>query len=95
MGTQRPAGKRAATKPPTPAPMQKPAGDRAPVRDLGADTTIWHTRGLQTNSRMRVPLAQRTPPAQLPPSIVPRLILWAVVLGVALIGYHYLRKVIG
>lgn len=89
MGTQRPAGTRPANKPSS----STPARERTPVHDLGADTAIWHTRGLQTNSRMRVPLAQRTPPAQLPPSIVPRLILWALVLGVALVAWHFLRHV--
>ncbi len=43
---------------------------------------------------MRAPLVQRTPPTQLPPSIVPRLMLWAVVIGVALIGYHFLKQVL-
>lgn len=83
MGSQRPAGTRPATKPTTSTATHRPI-----VQDLGADTAIWHTRGLQTNSRMR------TPPTQLPPSIVPRLMLWAVVIGVALIGYHFLKQVL-
>lgn len=89
MGSQRPAGTRPATKPTTSTATHRPI-----VQDLGADTAIWHTRGLQTNSRMRAPLVQRTPPTQLPPSIVPRLMLWAVVIGVALIGYHFLKQVL-
>lgn len=89
MGPQRPAGTRPATKPTTSTATHRPI-----VQDLGADTAIWHTRGLQTNSRMRAPLVQRTPPTQLPPSIVPRLILWAVVIGVALVGCHYLKQVL-
>lgn len=44
---------------------------------------MWHTRGLQSNTRMRAPLARRTPPRQLPPSRLPRLLLWAVLLAVA------------
>ncbi|MGO4305154.1 hypothetical protein [Cupriavidus sp. RAF12] len=101
MATQRPAGTRQAKAPtnkPVKAPIQRPAAtpakDRAPLRDLGADTTIWHTRGLQTNSRMRIPLVQRTPPRQLPPSAVPRLILWAVLLGAALVLYHFGKQML-
>ena len=69
-------------------------GNRAEPFDLGADTAIWHTRGLQTNSRMRAPLAQRTPPRQLPPSPVPRLILWAVLIGLALVCFQAVRHML-
>lgn len=68
-----------------------PRKDSARERDLGADTTIWHTRGLQTNTRMRVPLVQRTPQRQLPPSPLPRLMRWAAVLAVALVCFEAVK----
>lgn len=68
---------------------QRPAGRTRPrtkestvLRDIGPDT-VWHTRGLQGHTRMRRPLpaAQRPPRRQLPPSRVPRLLMWALVLA--------------
>lgn len=62
--------------------------------DLGADTAIWHTRGLQSNTRMRAPMPRRTPPRQLPPSQVPRLMLWAMLIGVALVCFQAVRHML-
>jgi len=76
------------------APGKTPGRENAYARDLGADTAIWHTRGLQTNSRMRVPVAQRTPSNQLPPSSVPRLILWAVLIGLALVCFQAVKHML-
>lgn len=95
MATQRPVGTRStSTKAPVRATGKTPARDNTPRHDLGADTTIWHTRGLQTNSRIRAPLVQRTPQRQLPPSPVPRLILWAVLIGVALVCFHAVKQML-
>ncbi|WP_051975087.1 hypothetical protein [Cupriavidus necator] len=70
MASQRPAGK---TRP--------PSKESTGLRDVGPDT-VWHTRGLQTPSRLRAPVpgARRTPRRQLPPSRVPRLLAWGLVL---------------
>jgi hypothetical protein len=98
MATQRPGGTRPTTShgnaPRTNA--SKPGAPRqgAPWGDLNADTAIWHTRGLQTNTRMRVPVAQRTPPRQLPPSQVPKLILWALLIGVALVCFQAVKHML-
>jgi len=75
-------------------PGTNPGRENAQPRDLGADTTIWHTRGLQTNSRMRVPVMQRTPSRQLPPSPVPRLILWTVLIGLALVCFQAVKHML-
>lgn len=62
---------------------QDPASEQGKhrPRDVGPDT-VWHTRGLQTPSRLRAPVpgARRTPRRQLPPSRVPRLLAWGLVL---------------
>lgn len=76
MATHRPVGRGQSQQKP-----QQPGANRPSEIDLGADS-MWHTRGLQSNTRMRVPLARRTPPRQLPPSRLPRLLLWAVLLAV-------------
>ncbi|WP_426990055.1 hypothetical protein ACKI2N_017550 [Cupriavidus sp. 30B13] len=51
------------------------------MRDLGPDT-VWHTRGLHGHARPRAPLPRgaRSPRRQLPPSRVPRLLLWGLLL---------------
>nr|WP_315596818.1 hypothetical protein [uncultured Cupriavidus sp.] len=85
MATQRPGGTR---------PNQPSRKDSTPVHDLGADTAIWHTRGLQTNSRFRAPLAQRTPPRQLPPSQIPKLMLWALLIGIALVCFNAVKHML-
>lgn len=101
MATQRPGG----TRPSTPRtgtqsrtqsskPRTSTSRDSAQWQDLGADTAIWHTRGLQTNTRMRAPVAQRTPSRQLPPSPVPRLILWAVLIGIALVCFQTVKHML-
>jgi hypothetical protein len=71
MASQRPAGH---TRPPT--------KESTVLRDVGPDT-VWHTRGAQSHAELRQPLtaAQRTPRRQLPPSRVPRLLAWALVLA--------------
>lgn len=93
MATQRPGGTRPTTShhtaPRTSVPKQPPQWG-----DLNADTAIWHTRGLQTNTRMRVPVAQRTPPRQLPPSQVPKLILWALLVGAALVCFQAVKHLL-
>ena len=98
MATQRPVGTRPTSKGSTStqarAPGKNPVRESSQARDLGADTTIWHTRGLQTNSRMRVPVMQRTPTRQLPPSPVPRLILWAVLIGLALVCFQAVKHML-
>lgn len=73
MATQRPAGAR------TP-----PARESTQVRDSGPDT-VWHTRGKHGHSRLQTPLppAARSPKRQLPPSPVPRLLMWALLLALA------------
>ncbi|REE87227.1 hypothetical protein C7418_5285 [Cupriavidus plantarum] len=80
MATQRPVG-RGQSQQQAQQP-QRSAANRPAEIDLAADS-MWHTRGLQSNTRMRAPLARRTPPRQLPPSRLPRLLLWAVLLAVA------------
>lgn len=100
MATQRPGGTRPSTprtgtQSGTPSkPRTTAARDSAQWHDLGADTAIWHTRGLQTNTRMRAPVAQRTPPRQLPPSPVPKLILWAVLIGIALVCFQTVKHML-
>ncbi|WP_019450985.1 hypothetical protein [Cupriavidus sp. BIS7] len=101
MATQRPVGKGPTSTRSTntrstqaAAPGKTPVREHAQARDLGADTMIWHTRGLQTNSRMRAPVAQRTPTSQLPPSPVPRLILWAVLIGLALVCFQAVKHML-
>lgn len=71
MASQRPAGR-----------ARPPSKESTVLRDIGPDT-LWHTRGLQDPSRLRRPLptAQRTPRPQLPPSRVPHLLAWALVLA--------------
>ncbi|ADC45185.1 cobalamin biosynthesis Mg chelatase CobN [Cupriavidus metallidurans] len=76
------------------APGSQPRRETPRAVDLGADTTIWHTRGLQTNSRMRMPVMQRTPSRQLPPSPIPRLILWAVLIGLALVCFNAVKHML-
>jgi len=95
MATQRPGGTRPSTpRAPHTAHTSK-SRDSAQGLDLAADTAIWHTRGLQTNSRMRAPVARRTAaPRQLPPSPVPKLILWAVLIGVALVCFHAVKRML-
>lgn len=71
----------------TPRPLVRPS-QPAPARrgaDLHEPTgdTIWHTRGLQTNTRMRMTMPRRVPPRQLPPSRLPRLLLWGILLAIA------------
>ncbi len=79
----------------TATPRQTPPRkESTQLRDLGADTTIWHTRGLQTNSRLRMPLVQRTPQRQLPPSPLPRLMLWAVLIGTALVCFQAVKHLL-
>lgn len=93
MATQRPG----ATRPTTPhagKPHASTSRDRTQWQDLGADTAIWHTRGLQTNTRMRAPAPRRTPSQQLPPSQVPKLILWAVLIGIALVCFHAVKRML-
>ncbi|WP_455284484.1 hypothetical protein [Cupriavidus necator] len=70
MASQRPAGK---TRPSSKENTRR--------RDVEPDT-VWHTRGLHAPSRQRAPLpvAQRSPRRQLPPSRVPRLLAWGLVL---------------
>jgi hypothetical protein len=70
MASQRPANK-----------ARPPSKDSTYLRDVGSDT-VWHTRGLQAHSRLRSPLppAMRTPRRQLPPSKVPRMLAWALML---------------
>ncbi|RZT32398.1 hypothetical protein [Cupriavidus agavae] len=81
MATQRPGGIRSTQVPARPAP---PA-------DAFPDTAIWHTRGLQASSRLRAPVARRTPSRQLPPSPLPRLMLWAVLIAVALVCFQAVK----
>ena len=98
MATQRPVGTRPTSKGSTTtqarAPGKNPGRENTQPRDLGADTAMWHTRGLQTNTRMRAPIAQRTPSRQLPPSPVPRLILWAVLIGLALVCFQAVKHML-
>ena len=108
MATQRPGGMRPGTprtgKPQTSKPQTSKSQtsksqtstsrNSAQWHDLGADTAIWHTRGLQTNTRMRVPVAQRTPSRQLPPSRVPKLMLWAVLIGIALVCFQAVKHML-
>ena len=90
MATQRPGG-RGQPQPQSPKqsqpqsqPQRQPAQtSRQPEVDPLSADSMWHTRGLQSNTRMRAPLARRTPPRELPPSRLPRLLLWAVLLAVA------------
>ena len=101
MATQRPGGSRpqpsqrtSQNHPSRPAPhrAERPA---APWDgSLSADTAIWNTRGLQTESRLRAPVARRTPSRQLPPSPVPRLILWAVLIGAALVCFQAVKHLL-
>ncbi|WP_049796431.1 hypothetical protein [Cupriavidus necator] len=71
MASQRPAGR-----------ARHPRKESTLLRDIGPDT-IWPTRGLQSHSRLRRPLppAQRTPRHPLPPSRVPHLLAWVLVLA--------------
>lgn len=97
MATQRPGGTgptAAQQRPPHGSAQSAPRKPAVPAPDLAADTAIWHTRGLQTNSRMRAPLVQRTPVRQLPPSPVPRLILWAVLIGIALVCFQTVKHML-
>ena len=108
MATQRPVGTRSTssstskastststnTSTQARAPSSQPRRETPQAVDLGADTTIWHTRGLQTNSRMRMPVMQRTPSRQLPPSPIPRLILWAVLIGLALVCFNAVKHML-
>ncbi|PLQ01174.1 hypothetical protein [Cupriavidus pauculus] len=93
MAMQRPGGTRPTT-PRTGKPHTSTPRDSAQWHDLGADTAIWHTRGLQANTRMRAPVAQRTPSRQLPPSPVPKLILWAVLIGIALVCFNAVKHML-
>ncbi|KJK22900.1 hypothetical protein UB46_19450 [Burkholderiaceae bacterium 16] len=80
MATQRPPGSTGAQRPPSArrrqqgapgVPPQKPPGKESTVvRDLGPET-VWHTRGLHGHTRLRSPL---------PPSRVPRRLLWGLLL---------------
>ncbi|WP_059415934.1 hypothetical protein [Cupriavidus basilensis] len=90
MATQRPSGnggaQRAsdtsrASRTQQPRPPRPPAKESTAVRDLGPDT-VWHTRGLHGHTRLRAPLPRgaRSPQRQLPPSRVPRLLLWGLLL---------------
>jgi len=86
MASQRPStGK---TRPPTKESTQ--------IRDVGPETE-WHTRGLQGGTRSRQPMtaAQRTPRRQLPPSRVPRLLAWGLVLAVMAIVANALLRMTG
>lgn len=90
MATQRPVGKgqpqRQSSQQPNKQPNRQSSGqpgrESTEVRDLGAET-MWHTRGLQTNTRMRMTTSRRVPQRQLPPSRLPRLLLWGVLLAIA------------
>lgn len=91
MATQRPPDSTGAQRPPSArrrqqgapgVPPQKPPGkESTAVRDLGPDT-VWHTRGLHGHTRLRssLPPSARSPRRQLPPSRVPRLLLWGLLL---------------
>ncbi|SDP63291.1 hypothetical protein SAMN04488595_11458 [Ralstonia sp. 25mfcol4.1] len=93
MATQRPGAPRPTT-PRADKPHTSTSRDSAQWHDLGADTVIWHTRGLQSSTRMRAPAARRTPPQQLPPSQVPKLILWTVLIGIALVCFHAVKRML-
>jgi hypothetical protein len=78
----------------------KPAGRSAPptkesthVRDVGPDT-VWHTRGMQGHTRMRMPLpaSARSPRRDLPPSRVPRLLAWALALAVLALAANVILR---
>ncbi|WP_454723317.1 MULTISPECIES: hypothetical protein [Cupriavidus] len=61
---------------------QPPPRENTTVRDPGPDT-VWHTRGRHHgHTRLRAPLPRsaRSPQRQLPPSRVPRLLLWGLLL---------------
>ncbi|EHP39072.1 hypothetical protein OR16_33723 [Cupriavidus basilensis OR16] len=65
-----------------PQSLRKPHGkESTALRDLGPDT-VWHTRGLHGRTRQRPsrPSSVRSPRPQLPPSRVPRLLLWGLLL---------------
>ncbi|GJG97169.1 hypothetical protein [Cupriavidus pauculus] len=97
MATQRPGGTRPTTSRTTKPQTASKQGAKQKIDrwgELGADTAVWHTRGLQTNTRMRAPVAQRTPPRQLPPSPVPKLILWAVLIGIALVCFQTVKHLL-
>ncbi|MBB1632872.1 hypothetical protein [Cupriavidus sp. UME77] len=85
MATKRPPGSNGAPRPqPQPQNPRKPQGkESTALRDLGPDT-VWHTRGLHGHARQRAPLpsSARSPQRQLPPSRVPRLLLWGLLLMV-------------
>lgn len=85
MATKRPPGSNGAPRPQAqPQSPRKPQGkEGTALRDLGPDT-VWHTRGLHGHTRQRAPLpsSARSPRRQLPPSRVPRLLLWGLLLMV-------------
>lgn len=78
MATRRPSGSDAASRP---QPQKSNSKESTALRDLGPDT-VWHTRGLHGHTRPRAPLpsSARSPRRQLPPSRVPRLMLWGLLL---------------
>lgn len=101
MATQRPGSTRPSTSHLNAARGNHATRTNAPAKpaapwqgELGVDTAIWHTRGLQSNTRMRAPVGQRTPPRQLPPSPLPRLMLWAVLIGVALVCFKAVKHLL-
>lgn len=91
MGTQRSGGTGSTRSNPAP---RAPQPQKMPVAEGFADSLMWHTRGLQANSRMRVPATRRTPPRQLPPSPLPRLVLWAAVIAVALVCFQAVKHLL-
>ncbi len=82
MATQRPVGVR------TPPPKES-----TQLRDVGPDT-VWHTRGLPGHTRLRAPLppSARSPRRQLPPSRVPRLLMWGLMLVLLAVFINAVRR---
>jgi len=92
----RPAGKTpgapgARKSPPQPhkSASSSPARGGIRERDLDPDT-VWHTRGAPAHGGS--PGTARTTRKALPPSKVPRMLLWALLLALALFGANVLMR---
>ncbi|MGO4326985.1 hypothetical protein AB4Z48_22840 [Cupriavidus sp. 2TAF22] len=92
-GARRPAGAQGPRPHMSHKAARPPGRESTAVRDLGPDT-VWHTRGLHGHTRLRTTTARtaRSPQRQLPPSRVPRLLLWTLlVLLLAVLANAVLR----
>lgn len=89
--TPGPQGARKSPPQPQKSASSPPGKGSARERDLAPDT-VWHTRGAAAHGGSHMPSTARTARKALPPSKVPRMLLWALLLALALFAANMLLR---